>query len=373
MTSDTAARLGVGTAAPNYTIDAVGSINSSISVLSPLLDTATAIALNIGTTNATAINLNQNTTLAVGKTLTIQGTSIFQNSAYTTNAYTFNNGVTGATPAIPNGYLPTIVVRDSQTSSSRPLFFGYDNGAGTGWASYLTAGACGSMSQMCVDLGNGATNYTALENSGTTLNIGGGPDGNFTVVNFGNTGSLNTGSGAVNLNGNTKVSGTLQAPSLDTATAVALDLGSANATNINLNQNTTLAAGKTLTALGLATFQNWVGIGNYSPSAPLDVTGSAPGYFNNFESGVMTPLTTDDATIWQVLNNTSYSGSYSAVGSNPSNIQGPTYHLNLTKTLTAAGNISFYYNCSWTWSSAFTFQIDGGTLNNLGVCNGARY
>ena len=40
---------------------------------SPLLDTATGVALNIGTNNATGINLNQNTTIASGKTLTVTG------------------------------------------------------------------------------------------------------------------------------------------------------------------------------------------------------------------------------------------------------------------------------------------------------------
>jgi len=55
----------------DFRISGVGQANTSI--LTPLLDTATATALNIGTNNATGINLNQNTTLAAGKSLTVTG------------------------------------------------------------------------------------------------------------------------------------------------------------------------------------------------------------------------------------------------------------------------------------------------------------
>ncbi len=60
----------------DFRISGTGRANTSL--LTPLLDTATAVALNIGTTNATVINLNQNTTLASGKTLTVQGAALFQ-------------------------------------------------------------------------------------------------------------------------------------------------------------------------------------------------------------------------------------------------------------------------------------------------------
>jgi len=53
-----------------------GSLTADTSILTATLDTATATALNIGTTGsptATAINLNQNTTLAAGKSLTVNG------------------------------------------------------------------------------------------------------------------------------------------------------------------------------------------------------------------------------------------------------------------------------------------------------------
>lgn len=117
------------------------------------------------------------------------GSLKLQNGTYTTNLALINNGLTSAVPAYPNAYTPTLSVRVSQTTGSRPLFFGYDDGTGTGWASYLTTGACGAFTRMCLDFGNGANAYTALENNGTTLQVGGGDDGNFTNVNFMNTGT----------------------------------------------------------------------------------------------------------------------------------------------------------------------------------------
>ena len=52
-------------------ISVAGTVSASTAVQTTLLDTASAAALNIGTTNATSINMNQNTIVAAGKTLTV--------------------------------------------------------------------------------------------------------------------------------------------------------------------------------------------------------------------------------------------------------------------------------------------------------------
>jgi len=44
-------------------------------------------------------------------------------------------------------------------------------------------------------------------------------------------------------------------------------------------------------------------------------------------------------------------------------------NLILTKTLTGAGNVSFWYQCTSYWSG-FTFQIDSGTKNGMAGCGG---
>jgi parallel beta-helix repeat protein len=56
----------------NVTGTIIGAIlQANTRISAPLLDTASASALAIGTTNATSINLNQNTTVLAGKTLTV--------------------------------------------------------------------------------------------------------------------------------------------------------------------------------------------------------------------------------------------------------------------------------------------------------------
>ncbi len=60
----------------NFNIDGTGiaaTFEGTTSVLTPLLDTATAVALGIGTTNATGINLNANTAIQTGDILYFDG------------------------------------------------------------------------------------------------------------------------------------------------------------------------------------------------------------------------------------------------------------------------------------------------------------
>ncbi len=70
-----------------------GSGRASTSLLTPLLDTATATGLAIGTTNATSISLNQNTSIASGKTFTANGASLFQDSADVATAFQIQSSV----------------------------------------------------------------------------------------------------------------------------------------------------------------------------------------------------------------------------------------------------------------------------------------
>ncbi len=70
------------------TIDISGNISSGATIVAttavqaPIFDTATAVAMGIGTTNATGINLNKSTTLAANQNLTYTaGTGTFNQSA----------------------------------------------------------------------------------------------------------------------------------------------------------------------------------------------------------------------------------------------------------------------------------------------------
>jgi hypothetical protein len=62
--------------AANFRINGTG--RADVSIQTPLLDTAAAGTLSIGTTNATAIALQQNVSVASGKTVTIQGATLIQ-------------------------------------------------------------------------------------------------------------------------------------------------------------------------------------------------------------------------------------------------------------------------------------------------------
>jgi hypothetical protein len=86
--------------AANFT----GTVTAATSLLAPLLDTASAGVLSLGTTSATAINLNQNTVIATGKSLvangnatvgTSGGTTLFKNNGATQNNACAYTGVSG--------------------------------------------------------------------------------------------------------------------------------------------------------------------------------------------------------------------------------------------------------------------------------------
>ena len=68
-----------------------GTGRAATALQAPTIDTAAAGALGIGTTNATSINLNQDTTLASGKTLTLQGSFAMQPAANGTSAFNIKN------------------------------------------------------------------------------------------------------------------------------------------------------------------------------------------------------------------------------------------------------------------------------------------
>ncbi|MEK9196098.1 MAG: carbohydrate binding domain-containing protein, partial [Patescibacteria group bacterium] len=126
---------GIQQTASNFWISGTGRTDTSLQA--PLLDTATAVALNLGTTNATVINLNQNTTLAAGKTLTVTSalTSLtgdttgdalnVSNSTSTGNIAVFKDNTT-AVATIANGGATTF---QNQTNSANA--FQVQNAGGT--------------------------------------------------------------------------------------------------------------------------------------------------------------------------------------------------------------------------------------------------
>jgi len=216
--------------------------NSSITSTANLsITTGTSGILNLGTSNTATINLgySSNSSInlqsgtgasAIQQSLTPSGLDL-RSANYVNNLSVINDGTTGTLPTIINGYLPALSVVTSEVTGSRPLFFGYNNGS-SGYDSFLTSGACGAFTQMCVDLGNGSTIDTALVNEGSTLYVGGGPDGNFYDVYVPVAATFNSGvyadGGYIGSSTNLTV---------DSTTGGTLSLGSSAATTVNVGTN----------------------------------------------------------------------------------------------------------------------------------------
>jgi len=177
-------RIGIGTSTPSYKLDVVGDVNistgsaykingtdictasgctpnatsnsfiqnqnssdqtanfringtgrASTSFQAPLFDTASAVALGIGTTNATVINLNENTTVAAGKTLTVTSANTSLTGATTGDALTVNNSTSTGNVAVFNDNGSAVFtigdggVMTAKTTSSTSNAFVIQNGS----------------------------------------------------------------------------------------------------------------------------------------------------------------------------------------------------------------------------------------------------
>ncbi len=97
--------IGVNTSSPQYTLDVTGTGNFTTSVLTPLLDTATGTALNIGTANATSVTIGNATAAGGNTTVQAKGnvliaTNSVQVATFDTSGHLYlGNGVTAGTPS----------------------------------------------------------------------------------------------------------------------------------------------------------------------------------------------------------------------------------------------------------------------------------
>lgn len=128
----------------NFRITGSGQANTSI--LTPLLDSASAVPLNVGTTNATQINLNQNTVIASNKSLAANGSALFKDITNSTTAFRVQNAsssnlftvdTTNGTVVLGNDGTPAaLTVRGGAASGSNAagtnITFDASNGTATG-------------------------------------------------------------------------------------------------------------------------------------------------------------------------------------------------------------------------------------------------
>ncbi len=243
------------------TLGVTGLSTLSGGVTSPNINTASGINTSLGnatgTFGLTSTGLNVSTTGAItGATgLDSSGVITLQDSTYTNSQLLVNDGQVTTPPTIPSAYKPALTVITSEVTGSRPLFFAYNNGAGA-YASFLDSGACGSFNYMCLDLGNASTSFTALQNVGTTLNVGGGADGNFSVTNLAS--GSTTVAGALGVTGVTTLNNTLGVSGDTTLSGAGTGLTVTNDASIGgvlgVTGLTTLSGG--LTAANINTISN---------------------------------------------------------------------------------------------------------------------
>lgn len=264
--------------AANFWIAGTGRADTKL--LSPELDTATGVALNIGTTAATSVNIGKSTTVTTingklgvtldtttGTTITCRNTSgylsVCDSSVLTPSASNFiQNGTsvqTGANFWI-DGYGK--IAGGVQTGNIDTIGSGGSLNIGTTSAGSLTIGKTGVTTTIQGNIGvtlNATTGTTMVCRNATGLLSS--CDATYqapTATNFIQNQNASAQTSSNFWISGTGMAGTLQASNVigdtfDTATATALNIGASGTpttTGINLNQNTTVASGKTLTLAG---------------------------------------------------------------------------------------------------------------------------
>jgi hypothetical protein len=179
----------------SFRISGTGRANTALQA--PLFDTPSATILAIGTTNATAINLNQDTTIASGKILTVNGnvtvTGTYNTNTFTPSALTFGAAAT-ATISSASGQALTLTSNATAT-----------------WS--VSTGNLSIQAQGTLDLGSGG---------GTAINLGTNNAAHTIVI--GNQGATGTQSITMGGSGNTNNVLTLEAGT----GASALQIGNGN-------------------------------------------------------------------------------------------------------------------------------------------------
>ncbi len=230
--------------------------------------TGTTGSISIGTTNAAAIALGY-----VGATTTNQGNLTVGTAAGSGTVFT-NNGATlygtkavandsdggslGGTPGTPLTAAQSVNIYTSftvnQTTANQSITIPSPTNTAAGRIIYIANIGSASFGLLGATLNNGSTAsllwngtaWTFAGADGTSINnqFAAAQNGDFWIQS----GGSSTGVG--------RIDGKLLTPTIDTATAVALNIGTSGAvvtTQINLNQNTAVAAGKTLTVTSALT------------------------------------------------------------------------------------------------------------------------
>jgi hypothetical protein len=400
-------------AASNFWISAVGRADTALRA--PLFDTATAVVLNMGTTNATAINLggtgvlttnsgsltvnqlltasggitvaaNQNVTMNTGSGVFTQThTSALASSAQVLSATNTNSGgssiavnaqsITVVGTATSGGINTNSALRFANPSAATNNVFYALNFAGTGYTDILRVGSTQIMN------GSGLVQNAAIDSTLTYSNL--------TKVGALNVGSIASGFGTIatantitgtTLNGTTgintgasagtqriDVSGNLV--NIGSITSIATATWSTSAGDLTLQAAGILnvgTGGGTAINVGTNNAAHTIGIGNTGATGTQAITIGGSGNVNNtiiLEAGT-------GATGIQIGNGATNHGIQVGTGagiqavtigstntSSSTTIQGGTGHISL---LTNAAAASILAKSNTNGAAAFQVQNSGG-------------
>lgn len=129
-----------------------GSGRADTSFLVPTLDTATAAALNIGTTNATVINLNENAAVAADKTLTVTSALTTLTGATTGDALNVSNSTSTGNIAVFKDNATAVAT----IANGGAVLFQNETDSTTAFRILNTTGS-GAVPQFVVDTSNSRT------------------------------------------------------------------------------------------------------------------------------------------------------------------------------------------------------------------------
>jgi hypothetical protein len=412
------------------------TVAASTSLQAPLVDTATAAALNIGTGTATSVTIGRTstpfliqgnssstftstsgsnkTTVAfatptANTTLNIPasaaGTYTICTSDPTTCGSTYATGTSGSFLAKNGSDISSFAVTASNylygfTNSSSAVASGVlqlDNGSNTGNALYVTAsGNPGSGSALIVandtngtpsgnllDLQHSAASEFAVDYNGNVTQNGGSSTSR--TING------QTISSAANFTGTVTAATSVLAPLVDTASAGVLSVGTTNATQINLNQNAQVAAGKNLTfASGAGNFDQSASTGTLkSGTGNVSLNGNTTVASNKSfaaDGSALFQDATNSASAFQIQNS---AGSAILVGDTTDTnlIQNPGGEVasGFTTAWPAAGfgsNAAVSQDATTAWNGSAAVKVvvnpsvaNAGAVNNLGVAlaTGTQY
>lgn len=344
-------------ASSNFNISGTGTAGTSI--VTPLLDTASSVALNIGATSS-VINLNQSTTLAAGKSLTFTaGTGTITQTLNTTSAtsgYTLN--LTNGSGVQTNGIS---IVRNAASGTTT-------NGINvTSTAGTLTNGLAITTNGGTIGTGLNITNTSGTLTTGISLtgtfasNLINST--NFSVSNTGiiTTANLGTSTGAVAIcrNSSNQISScginsagvTLQ-NAYDASTNPEFVLNSTNGA-LTVRDNATPITGNLFEVQNNAGGSTFFGV---------TATATSVGGNLNVAANGSVLLAAGTGTITQTLNTTSATSGYTLNLTNGSGVQTDGIYINRNAASGTTTNGVNVTSSAGTLTNGLALTTNGGTI-----------